>query len=506
MKIPSAAQIRDWDSYTIKNEPIDSVDLMERASNTFCKWFKKRFPETKRQVLLICGPGNNGGDGLAIARMLALDHYEVKVWLCRVSEGLSPDAQTNLNRLQALRSIPIKMLYVGDPFPEIPDRSYLIDALFGSGLNRPVGGYWATLIEQLNQVSATRIAVDIPSGLFTDRAPDGAVFQAEYTFSFERPKLAFFLPVSGAFAGEWETQSIGLHPDFESNIPNTYQYLTVDAIRARLHTRHKFDHKGSFGHSLIIAGSHGKIGAALLTAKACLRAGSGLVTIHAPKCAYEILQIGFPEAMCICDSHQFVVSDVGNLAPFKAIGVGPGIGTNSLTERALHDLIERSSVPLVVDADAINILAKNYDWLRALPSGSILSPHPKEFERLVGPSASDFDRLNKLQQLAMEMELVIILKGANTAIADPEGRIFFNTTGNPGMATGGSGDVLTGILTGLLAQGYSSLDAALVGVYLHGLAGDIAAELLEQESLLSGDLIDYLGKAFGSIRHSGGLL
>jgi hydroxyethylthiazole kinase-like uncharacterized protein yjeF len=505
MKIATAEQTRAWDAYTIEHEPIASLDLMERAVWTFTDWFVETFPDTNRKVVILCGPGNNGGDGLVAARRLAKSHYEVEVILLQISAQLSPDAAANLERLKEIRTVPISTLKKEDPFPTISENAYVIDAIFGSGLNRPVSGYWGTFISYLNGLDVARISIDIPSGLFADQATNGVVFAAHHTLSFERPKLSFFLPQGGKEVANWEVRSIGLHPDFLPQIPDTYNYSTIDELAPLLRPRGKFDHKGTYGHALIAAGSRGKVGAALLSAKACLRAGAGLVTIHAPKCAYEILQIGFPEAMTECDSHEFILTGIEQLHPYQAIGVGPGIGTNSLTERALYDLLTRATVPLVLDADALNILSRHYEWLDELPSGSILTPHPGEFKRLVGPTRDGFEQLQKVQELAMMHSITVVLKGAHTAIVTPEGQVYFNTTGNPGMGTGGSGDVLTGILTGLLAQGYSSKEACLLGVYLHGLAGDLAAAEEEQESLLASDLIARLGKAFHQLRILNGL-
>ncbi|MBR9923068.1 MAG: NAD(P)H-hydrate dehydratase [Bacteroidetes bacterium] len=502
MQIPATQQIRDWDAYTIKHEPISSLELMERASRIYSEWFKRLSPDISKPVYIFCGPGNNGGDGLAIGRLLAQDHYEVQVFLCRIAPQLSEDTQANLDKLKGMRGMPLSEINEGDSLPEVPEGAVVIDALFGSGLNRPVEGYWANLIRHLNQLKATRFSVDIPSGLYADKVPEGSIFRADHTGTFQRPKLAFFLADSGQYTGEWEVLDIGLHPDFEKQIDNKYHYLTAVEIAGLLRSRDKFDHKGTFGHALLIAGSHGKVGAALLAAKACLRAGCGLISVHAPKCAYEILQIGFPEAMVECDSHKYVVSEIGNLSPYKSIGTGPGLGTNALTEHALKDLIDKAEVPLVLDADALNILAKNKTWLDELPAGSVLTPHPGEFRRLVGETANSFQELDALGAFAERHGVHVILKGAHSAIAAPSGEIWFNTSGNPGMGTGGSGDVLTGILTGLLAQGYHTLDASRLAVYLHGLAGDIAGEELQQESLLAGDIIDHLGQAFGNIRES----
>lgn len=502
MKILSASQIRELDEFTIQHEPITSIDLMERAANTFCRWFVQQFPDRNRKIYLFCGPGNNGGDGLAIARILSHDFYDPTVYLLRLSPNLSPDATTNLRRWNQFEGN-LKAIEIGEGevFPAIETGSIVIDAIFGSGLNKPLSPYLAGHISDLNQQPATKIAVDIPSGMFADRPTEGTSFHADWTFSFEMPKQAFFYPENQHRVGEWVIGSIGLHPDFIEKAMTPYFLLDEKNVKPLLHTRHKHDHKGSFGHALLVAGSYGKIGAAVLAARSCLRSGTGLVTVHAPKCGYEILQIAIPEAMVSVDEHQFAVTCFHeNLSKYKAVGIGCGIGTNEMTACALKEILEQLSIPVVLDADALNLLAGHPDFFQLLPKNSILTPHLKEFERMFGPSANDFER-NELQlRKAQELDVYILLKGANSAIATPDGQCFFNNNGNPGMATGGSGDVLTGILTGLLAQGYSPLDACRLGVFLHGLAGDFAMNDLQQEALLAGDITAHLGKAFKHLK------
>ena len=504
MKILSAEQIRALDAHTIANEPIASIDLMERASLTFVHWFVQQFPDKDRPVLVLAGPGNNGGDGLAVARLLHRRFYTVSVWRCHIGTSVSPDFQVNWERLPTEGgAVEVSHLHAGDPLPACPKDAILIDALFGSGLSRPVAGYWADLILDCNQAPLTRVAVDVPSGLFTDGPSEGAVLEAHHTFSFEMPKLAFFLPENQQRVGEWHFGSIGLDAARLAEMETPYHFVTAELARNLLKSRRRFDHKGVFGHVLISAGSYGKAGAAVLAVRACLRSGVGLATIHIPRCAYSILQTAAPEAMALTDEHEYCVSEMPDLSPFSAIGAGCGWGQDELTAKALQQLLEQATQPVVLDADALNLLAKHPEWMKRLPENCILTPHPKEFERMFGPSGNGFERLELLQKKAVELGLVIVLKGAFTCVASPEGSCFFNTTGNPGMATGGSGDVLTGIITGLLAQRYSALDAAVLGVYLHGLAGDLVAAQKGQESLIAGDLIEMLGAAFQQIRHRG---
>jgi len=500
MKILNVRQIRQLDAYTIENEPITSIDLMERAAETFVRWFVKKFADDCIPVVIYCGNGNNGGDGLAIGRLLRQRNYEPKVYWCKISSKNSDDFQTNLKWLQKTRTVAIEEVNFYDKFPEFEKGCILIDAIFGSGLNRGVGEYWAELINHLNQQAVLRISVDIPSGLFADKSTQATTFLADFTFSFELPKFAFFFPENQDRVGEWICHSIGLDKSFIEAAQTPFFFVDKAFAKGLLKQRKKFAHKGTFGHALVVAGSFGKIGAAVLAAKACLRSGAGLVSLHIPKCGYEIVQSSFPEAMVRVDKNENFWTASEDFSQFTSIGVGCGIGTNKLTAKALSKLIENASQALVLDADALNILSMKPELLKKLPKNSILTPHPKEFERLFGTTKNNFERNELQRQRSQELEIFIVLKGANTCISCPNGNCYFNSTGNPGMATGGSGDALTGIITGLLAQGYSPFDACILGVYLHGLAGDLAAKDLEQEALLAGDLVNYLGKAFKKLK------
>lgn len=498
MKILSANQIKALDAYTIKEEPITSIDLMERAANAFVNWFVDNFPISEKiTIKVFCGGGNNGGDGLAIARLLHRKFYSIEIYHCDITSKTSSDFQKNLKRLPRRHAIPFFTLATNASYPTIEEKDIIIDAIFGTGLNRPLEGYWKQFIQYLNQSTATKIAVDIPSGLFADQTSLGnVVVKADYTLSFELPKFAFFFPENQYFVGQCHIQPIGLHQEFMETIETPHYFLNAHLVKSLLKPRNKFDHKGTFGHALIIGGSYGKVGAAILAARACLRSGAGLVSVHAPQSANTILQVSFPEAMVSVDTHQYYYSENPNLQAYRAIGCGCGLDQKPSSQKALKELLRICTGPLVLDADALNILSANPDWLELLPKNSILTPHPKEFERLFGPTANNFDR-NKLQcRKAKELGIFLILKGANTCIATPNGDCLFNTTGNPGMATAGSGDVLTGVITGLLAQSYSRLDACILGVYLHGLSGDIAAKELGHESLIASDLVQNLGKAF----------
>lgn len=497
MKILSAIQTRDADQYTIIHEPIASIDLMERASNRFTDWFTGKF-DTTGTVHIFCGTGNNGGDGLVIARLLLSKHYQVSVYLVRYSDKLSPDCQQNLERLKQFPGIFINEITDEATYPIVNQGNIIVDAIFGSGLSRPVTGFTAQLIEHLNKQDAVRVAIDIPSGLFADEPSSGTIFRALYTCTFQAPKLSFLLPENGPFVGEWTAVDIGLSQAFIQQTDTQYHLLTEKDII--LKRRQKFSHKGSYGHALLIGGSYGKMGAVVLAAKACLHSGAGLVSTYIPACGYEIMQTAFPEAMVnVNTSDKYITILPADLSSYSAIGFGPGVGQYTETGQSLHELLDKAKCPFVIDADGLNLLSQYPEWFNKLPKETILTPHPKEFERLFGKTTNSFERLALLQTKAQELGIIIVLKGAHTAIALPDGTIWFNNTGNPGMATAGSGDVLTGMITSLLAQGYSPADAARYGVYVHGLAGAVAVSYTGQAGLVAGDMIENIGWTIDSL-------
>lgn len=498
MKILPVEKIREADAYTIANESIASVDLMERAAKQCYKWLKKRV-DKERRVLIFCGLGNNGGDGLVIARLMAGYNPDIEVFVTRYAEKCSEDFQVNYDRLKEVSPLKCVDLKEGDELPRIYPEDVVIDAIFGSGLSKPVKDFPAKVIRHINSSKALVVSVDMPSGLFSDVHTDpgaGAVVQADYTLSFQLPKLAFMFPENDSLAGEWKVFDIGLDEGFIDLADARDNLLTRKMVSDLLKSRTKFAHKGYFGHALLIAGGYGKMGASVLASKACLRSGVGLLHTHTPGKGYAIVQTAVPEAMVIIDPDEDCFSALPDLEPFTAIGAGPGIGFSEKTKKALKLLIQNSAVPLLFDADALTILGENRTWIPFIPKNSVFTPHPKEFERLVGKAKDDFHRNQLQREFCIKNGVYVVLKGAHTCICGPDGICYFNTTGNPGMATGGSGDVLAGLILGLLAQKYHPRDACLLGVYIHGLAGDMAAKKLGMEALIAGDIIDCIGKAF----------
>ena len=498
MKLFTCSQIAQIDQLTMKMEPISSIDLMERASMQVADWVINHFGNNQ-PLCFFAGPGNNGGDALAVARMLAEAKFDCTVFMVNFGKELKGDPAINFQRLKTQNKVVLHTIDSEAQIPEIPSTIVIIDGLFGSGLTRPLEGLAGEIVEKINQSGAMVVSIDIPSGLMGEDNPHlglSPIIQANHTLTFEFPKISFLFPENHLFTGSWEVLPIGLSQEGMGQIESNFSFLTHEFISEKINPRGKFSHKGTFGHALLIAGSYGKMGAAVLASRACLRSGVGLLTSHIPRLGYEIIQNSVPEAMTSIDASDFVFTGFPDLESFSAVGIGPGLDKKSVSQSALQKLLQAKPEKMVLDADALNILTENQQWYRLLPENAILTPHPKELERLLGISANSYERLKIQLQFSSQYKVIVVCKGAHSCVTFPDGRVFFNSTGNPGMATGGSGDVLTGIILGLLAQNYSSEDATLVGVYLHGLAGDLATEKFGQQSMIAGDIISHLGKAF----------
>jgi len=499
MKIFRSDQIKEIDELTIRNEPVASIDLMERAAAKLFDWYTDKLDRSGR-IKIFAGPGNNGGDGLALARMLAHERYEAEVFYTAFTANRSDEWKINCKRLEKETSVPFTEIRNIDEFPLICEDDVIIDAIFGSGISRPAEGLAADVITRINISPATVVSVDIPSGMFgevIDHLNSINTVMADYTLSLQFPKLAFMFPECEKYTGEWFVLPIGL--DF-SNMKSPYNLLEKDMVAPLLKQRNKFDHKGKFGHGLLAGGSYGRMGAMVLGARAALCTGAGLITCHIPSSGNNIIQTAVPEAMAVSDVSEHCISELGEMEKYDAVGIGPGMGTEVRAQEALHRFVQEYRKPLVIDADALNILSMNKEWIGLLPPGTILTPHPKEFGRLAGETVSSYDRLQLQMEFAKNHRCIVVLKGAHTSIASPDGTVWFNSTGNPGMATAGSGDVLTGMILSLLSQGYGPVEAATTGVYLHGLAGDIAAEETGYESLTASNIISATGSAFRRLR------
>jgi hydroxyethylthiazole kinase-like uncharacterized protein yjeF len=506
MKILSGSQIREADTRTIEKEQISSEMLMERAGIQLFNWLHERLQGAPVSIQLFCGIGNNGGDGLVLARHLVEHGYHVEVHLVDYSDKRSKDFLLNLDRIKERKIWP-HVINKGSAMPQIHPDDIVVDAIFGTGLNRSPEAWVVSLMQFLNNSKAFILSIDIPSGLLIDKAfenPKG-IIKAHFVLTFQHPKLVFFLPQTGLYCEQWVVLDIGLDPEYLSELDVDFELVENRDVYSWYIPRKKFTHKGTYGHALVIGGSYGKIGAVILAAKACLRAGSGLVTVFLPKCGYIPIQSAVPEVMAITDKDENMLTNLSFELKPNVVAIGVGIGTAATTAKAFAAFLKENTAPLVIDADGLNLLAKQKSLLKELPPKSILTPHPKELERLIGSWKDDFEKLSIAKEFSKNHDCILVLKGAHTITIYKDSG-FVNSTGNPGMATAGSGDVLTGIITALVAQGYEHLKAAILGVYLHGLAGDLSIKDSSPEALIASDIIEKMGKAITDLFYADSLI
>ena len=498
MKILTCTQQKEADAYTIANNNILSINLMEKAASLIANEICKRWDQSHR-IVVFAGAGNNGGDAVAVARMLFTKNYNVEVYLFNIKGTISEDCMTNIKRLQECGFTAYHEISNSfDPF-QLFEEDVVIDGLFGSGLNKPLSGGFASVVQYINASSAQVVSIDIPSGLMGEDNSNNSrqnIIHADLTLSIQFPKLAFLFPENEDIVGEWKLLDIGISPEFIRQADTPYIITEAQDVSQLIKPRKRFAYKNNFGHALLIAGSNGMAGASVLAARACLRSGTGLLTVHVPVCNHDILQTAVPEAIVQNDVHELYFAEPVDLDNYQAIAIGPGIGQEEETALATLDQLADCYIPAVLDADAINILSSHRNYLNRLPKGSILTPHIGELERIIGKCNNSFERLTKAKELAAYLQCYMVVKGAYTVVITPQGKFYFNPTGNPGMATGGSGDVLTGIILALLAQGYQPENAARLGVYVHGLAGDIACRRMGEISLTASDIIDALPEAW----------
>lgn len=497
MKIFQVKHLAQADQITIKNEGITSAALMERASTAVFNEIHKRLKHEQIPIKIFCGIGNNGGDGLVVGRLLLEEGYNVIIYIVNFTKERTPDFLLNYNRIKDMGEPWPTLLRSEEDFPAIASTDFVIDAIFGIGLNRPAEGWVATLINHINKSNAFILSIDMPSGLFSTKIPsaEDAVIKASYTLTFQSPKLVFYLPQTAEYAGDVQVLDIGLDREYLNSVsPEAYLIDKEEALKLYI-PRKVFSHKGDYGHSLIIGGSYGKIGSVSLTASACLRTGAGLVSIYAPECGYQILQTVLPEAMVLTDAGEKELSNIEfDLEP-DVICFGMGAGTSPKTLETFEKFLDAVNEPVVIDADGLNMLAKNKNLLNLLPVKSVLTPHPKELERLIGKWKNDFDKINKAKKFSKKYDLILVMKDAHTIVIHQD-KMFINNTGNPGMATAGAGDVLAGVITGLISQQYPPLNAAVLGTYIHGKAGDFAASKLSYQAMIAGDITQNIGNAF----------
>lgn len=499
-KIFRGATIAQLDEYTLKHDSLSVLDLVERAAQAFVYEFNKHYDPRRNEVFVFAGPGNNGADALAIARLLLNDSYRVQVVLFNVRGGVSTACEKNRERFVHLDNAHLQEVTSEFAPPTMRPDSVIIDGLFGTGLNRPLDGGFASLVKFINDADREIVSIDIPSGLYADENEHGkreqAIIKATHTFTFECPKLAFLMQENSPYIGEWTELAIGLSEQGKDELATDFYMVTDEDMANLMMPRDQFSHKGDYGHALLVAGHRGRMGAACLAARAALRTGLGKLTVHLPATGEVVMQTAVPEAMTIADASADAITQVSCEGKYPVVGVGPGLGTEPEQAAMLKNLIMQCHRPMVLDADALNIMAEDHSLLDMLPEGSILTPHAKELERLTTFCHGDFERLQQARALSANHKVYVLLKGPYTATCMPSGKVVFNITGNPGMATAGSGDVLTGIITSLLAQGYPPAAASVLGAYLHGLAGDIYAGRYAQPGLIASDLVEYLPQAF----------
>lgn len=501
MKLFRTSEIKEIERLSMQREGITSIELMQRAAYKIAERLIQRWDKTTPFVVF-AGPGNNGGDALAIALILTREGYNTKTYLICPSQELSPECSHMREMLSNEAQTELYDVINSFTPPTLTSRTVIVDGLFGSGINRPLEGGFAAIVKHINNSPSYVVSIDTPSGLYGENNSGNngeAIIKADWTLTFQFPKLSFLMRENESFVGEVEIIDLELDSEVISELHSPYQIVEAEQAASILKERSRFAHKGEFGHALLIAGSVGMVGAAQLAAGSALRSGVGLLTVHTTRSANLILQTATPEAIFSPDPSLFCFSEIPSLDRYKAIAIGPGIGQSDESAAALTSFMQRRTPNTVLDADALNLLAKNKHLLNSLTHGTILTPHPKEFDRIFGESASSYNRLDKALKLTKQLRIIIILKGAYTATVLPTGDVYFNPTGNPGMATGGSGDVLTGILVSLLAQGYNPVASSILGCYIHGLAGDLAAKELTQYGMKAGDLISFLPKAFGEL-------
>lgn len=501
MKIFTSSQLHELDKYTIEQDQIQSIELMERSAKVLTMAITEEWTD-RTPVVVFAGPGNNGGDALAVARLLLERGYHVKIYLFNTSNHLSADCAANLQRLREDEIHPKTLVEVTTQFdpPALAKGTLVIDGLFGSGLNKPLTGGFASLVKYINQSPATVVSIDLPSGLMAEDNTYNVranIIHADLTLTLHQRKLSFFLPDNQQYLGRVRVLDIRLSQKYIEENDTKYSLAGETPVKARMRHRGDFVNKGTMGHALLIGGSYGMAGAAILASRACMRSGVGKLSVVTPQLNYAIMQTAVPEAILHIDADDAAFSESINTSDYDAMAIGPGLGQQETTAIAMITQLRRTQCPIVADADALNILSNHRTWLQQLPKNMILTPHPREFDRLLGSTpSSDYERLQCCVGMAKSLHAYIILKGHYSALCMPDGHVVFNSTGNSGMATAGSGDVLTGIILGLLTRGYQPADAALVAMYLHGLAGDLAAQALGKESMMASDIIQYLPQAF----------
>ncbi len=502
MKILSSQEIRELDMATCHAQGISTIDLMERAASAVSVEIISRFLPSRR-IVIMAGPGNNGGDALAVARLLYEQGYKnLDVYLFNVGGKLSHDCNEERNKLLTIDGLNFTEVNKEFNPPVLGVNDVVIDGLFGSGLKGPMMGGFVAVARYINESGAYVISIDLPSGLYgewndwSSQVNRRDMVHADLTLAFQLPRLSFFFEENYEILGEWKLLDIDLDEAKLKEFKPNFFWVEHRNIRPLLKPRHPFSAKRDYGSCLFFAGSTGLVGASVLCSKAALKTGAGLSTVHGPRGALNIVQTAAPEVMFEPDRAEHFITDMTVHHGHQAVIAGPGIGANEQTVSALENLLKNVPNALLLDADALNCIAKRPALLTMLPPKTVITPHAGEFDRLFGEHSSSEERLKTALEMARRYNIVIVLKGHYTMVVRPStGRVTINSTGNPGMATAGSGDVLTGVIGAFLAQGYNPEHAATVGVYIHGLAGDLAAEELGEFGITASDISDRVGRA-----------
>ncbi len=518
MKVLTSQQMKEIDRKAIEEIGIPGPVLMENAGLQIVKVIRARFPEIqKERVLIVAGKGNNGGDGLVVARHLWNLGGRPKVLLLAAKQDVKGDADLNLGIADKIGVDIVEILSVEDwkkNKRELSAATLIVDAIFGTGLMNPAQGLYATAIEDINKAKAYKVAVDIPSGLSSDTFQIiGPAVKADLTVSLGAPKISHVFPPAEDWVGELIIADISLPSRLFEDENLKLEVVEKQALMPYFKRRQRDSHKGTYGHLLILAGSLGKTGAAVMAGKAALRLGAGLVTVGtAQSCLpivarsmMELMTEPLPETGEKTIAREAVPKAVKFLPGKDALLIGPGISTHPSTADFVLSLLPKVKCPAVIDADALNVLAGHLDVLKSLAGRAVLTPHPGEFARLLGLNTKDVldKRLELVPHFAEKYRVYLVLKGYRTLIANPQGKVYINPTGNPGMASGGSGDVLSGMIASLIMQEKDILGATLAAVYLHGLSGDIGADRLGERPLIAGDLIRYLPQALKMMEEKG---
>lgn len=507
MKILDSERLHELDRMTMQREGISASDLIGRVARQAANEIQSRW-QPSTPTVIFAGPGNNGADALALATELTQRGFRPTVYLFNIGGNkLSPDCRAQRDMAAARIGADHIVEVTGTTFstPHLDSQCLVVDGLFGSGLRDPLMGGFMALVRYINESGAKVVSLDMPSGLFclwNNNTLTRNVVHADITLAVGTPRLPFMLSDYSECVGRWQLMDIGLSADALRELPTEFHYVEGSEIRGNLRRRPDFCSKDNFGCVTLVAGSYGMMGAAVLASRACLRAGAGRVTVHAPQCGYEILQTAVPEAMFDADRQRLVIGDITPPADNRIMAVGPGIGTNDTTIDALETLIKQAHRPLILDADALNCLARRPMLLDHLPVLSLLTPHAREFDRIFEPQPSDEARLIKAIEVSRRHNILILLKGHYSALVRPDGRVYFNSSGTPALATPGSGDVLTGIIAAFMAQGHKPEVSAIIASYIHGLAGQLAQRSQGTYSVTASDIVDHIGPAILSVINS----